>query len=249
MAFLALVLPVLCVPVVRAQDGPVLVPAEPVLDTSPPTVGGKTAQPITVDDSKTQPLSVHDSKTQPLSVQSQGQTPAQPPTRVLNGGITRTDKRPGGSGKNASAAVTAPLVPHMTAEEYRRLEYGIIGFNAELRFNVSGPVVTNVFPSCPAANAGIKPGDILVSAGDHTFQVGDGQEVLWRVVGGKADTAVAISVLRDGVIRSFPLIRMNIEDIKDDRIRAYYENLLGRFGAPGEHTAASDAAKATGELR
>ena len=223
-AFLALVLPVLCAPMVRAQDEPVLIPAEPVLDTSPPTVGGK----------KGEPISVQDSKGQPISVDPAIKPPAQPATRVLNGGVTRTDKRGASQAKSAAVTSTQLAVPRMTADEYRRLEYGIIGFNAELRFNVSGPIVTNVFPSCPAANAGIKPGDVLIRAGNHTFQAGEGQEVLWRVVGGKADTPVEISVMRDGVIRSFPLLRMNIEDIQDNQIRSYYENLLGRYGAPGE---------------
>jgi len=231
---------------------PILLPAEPVLDTSPPTVGG---QPITVDRKKDEPI----------TVDPKFKTPG--PTRILNGGVSRTDKRRllqdmllGPVGRNAAGgnmtrsgstatAVNGPA--RMTTEEYRRLEYGVIGFNAELRFNVSGPVVTTLFPSCPAANAGIKPGDVLVTAGNHTFQSGEGQEVLWRVVGGRAGTPLEMSVMRDGMVLSFSLVRMNIEDIQDVRIRNYYEDLLSRYGAPGDpaDAAITTPAKPFGVIR
>ena len=257
MAVSVFLMPVLCIaPVWADADSdakalsapqPILVPAEPVLDTSPPGLGG---QPITVDQKKDEPI----------SVDPKFKTPAS--TRILNGGVTRTDKRrllhdmllgPAGNTSARTAAVesraSGPV--RMTADEYRRLEYGVIGFNAELRFNVSGPVVTTLFPSCPAANAGIKPGDVLVMAGSHTFQSGEGQEVLWRVVGGRAGTPLEMSVMRDGKVLSFSLVRMNIEDIQDDRIRNYYEDLLSRYGAPGEpaDTAITTPVKPFGVIR
>ena len=73
-----------------------------------------------------------------------------------------------------------------------------------------------------------------LKAGDHVFREGEGQRVLWQVVGGKAGTMVDIVVLRRGQELIFHLTRMNIEDIKDARIRLNYEQLLSALGPPGE---------------
>ncbi|MBS2010079.1 MAG: PDZ domain-containing protein [Cyanobacteria bacterium SZAS TMP-1] len=198
-----------------ADSGPALLPAEPVLDTSTPA-------------------KVPDSKPEPISVQ--GDPVPKLPQRVLNGGVTHSDKLKVQSNQvnQAGPSVHFENLPQLSSDEYRKLEYGIIGFNAELRFNVKGPVVTSVFPSCPAANAGILPGDVLIQAGDHVFQNGEGQDVLWKVVGGKADTPLDVVVMRGLEPLSFHLTRMNIEDIKDANIRGYYEKLLGSYGPPGE---------------
>ena len=125
--------------------------------------------------------------------------------------------------------------PSMSSEEFRRLEHGVIGLNAVLRLDEEGPMITEVLPTCPAALAGMLPGDILVKAGDHVFREGEGQRILWQVVGGRAGTPVDITVLRKGQQLTFHLTRMNIEDIKDEHIRGNYERLLSALGPPGQH--------------
>ena len=124
--------------------------------------------------------------------------------------------------------------PQMSSDDFRALEYGVIGLDARVHSDTIYPVIINLFPTCPAAEAGIKPGDLLVQAGDHVFQLGDGQSILWRVVGGKAGTPVDITVLRDGEKLTFHLIRMNIEDVQDVKIRRNYESILQAFGPPGQ---------------
>jgi len=124
--------------------------------------------------------------------------------------------------------------PTMSPDQFRRLEHGVIGLEAVGHLDSDYPIVTVLAPTCPASLAGIRPGDLLVKADDHVFKQGEGQSVLWQVVGGKAGTPVDITVLRDGQELTFHLIRMNIEDIKDDRIRTTYERLLSAFGPPGQ---------------
>ncbi|MBU6452621.1 MAG: PDZ domain-containing protein [Cyanobacteria bacterium REEB67] len=123
--------------------------------------------------------------------------------------------------------------PHLSGDAIRKLEHGVIGIDARVRPESIYPVIIGLYPTCPAAEAGILPGDQLVKADDHVFKLGDGQAVLWKSVGGRAGTPVDITVLRNGQELTFHLIRMNIEDIKDDRIRQNYEFIISAFGPPG----------------
>jgi hypothetical protein len=131
--------------------------------------------------------------------------------------------------------------PKLSSEEYRKMEYGVIGLEAVMPLNGSGLAVNGVFPTCPCANAGIRPGDLVVKANNYVFQPGDGQRVLWKMVGGKADTPVDVTVLRNAELITFHLMRMNIEDIKDDGIRETFEALLSALGPPDAGTSSAPA--------
>jgi hypothetical protein len=123
--------------------------------------------------------------------------------------------------------------PRLSADQIRKLEHGVIGIDARVRPDSIYPVITGLYPTCPAAEAGVLPGDLLVKADDHVFKLGDGQAVLWKSVGGRAGTPVDITVLRNDQELTFHLIRMNIEDIKDERIRQNYEFIMSAYGPPG----------------
>ncbi len=122
--------------------------------------------------------------------------------------------------------------PKLSADEYRKMEYGVIGMVATVPVNGSGPVVTAVHPTCPAEFAGILPGDVIVKADNYVFKRGDGQRVFWKTIGGKAGTPVDVTVLRNAELITFHLVRMNIEDIADDHIRTTFETLLDVLGPP-----------------
>jgi hypothetical protein len=122
--------------------------------------------------------------------------------------------------------------PKLSNEQFRQMEYGVVGLVSTVTTGDSNPIVTEVFPGCPAQQAGIKVGDMLIAAGNHVFRVGDGQRTVWQTVGGKAGTNVKIKVLRDGELITFDLVRMNFEDIPDPSRRAMYELYLSRFGPP-----------------
>jgi len=123
--------------------------------------------------------------------------------------------------------------PMLSPEEYRKMEYGIIGLDALTPvFGSGGPTVTGLLKDGPAERAGMRKGDLLVKAKNHVFKHGEAQRVLWQIVGGRAGTPVDITVLRDGELITFHLIRMNIEDITDQPRRRQYEFLLNALGPP-----------------
>lgn len=122
--------------------------------------------------------------------------------------------------------------PKLSPEEYRRMEYGIIGLDSFIQVGGPGPVVTKVYPGSPAQTAGIRRGDLIVKARDHVFKPGEGQRVLWQVIAGRAGTPVDMTVLRNGELVTVEMIRMNIEDIDDKVRRRQYESLLDTIGAP-----------------
>ncbi len=127
-----------------------------------------------------------------------------------------------------------------TSEDYRSLEYGIIGTVSTRRLFSKIDKITVVFPDCPAALAGIRPGDVIVQIADHVLQGKDTQRTTWNVADGKAGTKVDYIVRRHGELITFNLTRMNIEDIRNNGIRRMYERMLRELGPPGS-TAKSDS--------
>lgn len=122
--------------------------------------------------------------------------------------------------------------PKLSPQEYRKMEYGIIGLDSFLQVGGPGPVVTKVYPGSPAAKAGIQPGDLILKARNHVFKPGEAQRVLWQVIAGRAGTPVDMTVLRNGQLVTVEMLRMNIEDVDDKNRRRQYECLLDSLGAP-----------------
>ena len=118
----------------------------------------------------------------------------------------------------------------LSTEDYRKMQYGVVGMVS--RMTDGPPVVINVFPTCPAVKAGIRPGDMVVKVGNRVLRASQGQYIFWKTVAGKADTPVDVTVLRDGNLIPFHMIRMNIEDIEDVKIRRDYERMLSIMGPP-----------------
>ena len=127
----------------------------------------------------------------------------------------------------------------MSPEEFRKMEYGVVGMESIVRPDGNGPTVLKVVPGCPAALAGIQPGDQVVKANGHVFQAGEGQRSFWKTFCGKAGTPVDVTVLREGNLLEFHMTRMNIEDIPDEPLRRTYEAFLSLFG-PGGHVPGGD---------
>jgi PDZ domain len=134
----------------------------------------------------------------------------------------------------------------MSTEDYRKMQYGVVGMVS--RMTDGPPVVINVYPTCPAAKAGIRTGDMVVKVDDRALRASEGQYIFWKTVAGKADTPVDVTVLRDGKLISFHMIRMNIEDIEDSRIRHNYERMLSLLGPPtGGMDAKTDSTDGSGQ--
>ncbi|MBS2002046.1 MAG: PDZ domain-containing protein [Cyanobacteria bacterium SZAS LIN-5] len=120
-----------------------------------------------------------------------------------------------------------------TSEEYRNLNYGILGVVMVRHPFSKTERVAQVFPDCPAALAGIKPGDIVVKYADHVVDGHENQRTTWHTADGIAGTHVDYTVRRRGQLITFDLIRMNIEDIPNSSIRRMYERMLRDLGPPG----------------
>ncbi len=119
-----------------------------------------------------------------------------------------------------------------TTEQYRKLDYGVLGIVAQKNVFSRFYTITEVLPGCPAALAGLQRGDIEISANGHVFTAQDDQRSYWRTVAGKAGTPVDIVVRRNGELINFHLVRMNIEDIENDRVRRLFERMLSSLGPP-----------------
>jgi hypothetical protein len=122
-----------------------------------------------------------------------------------------------------------------TTDDYRNLEYGIIGIVSTRRLFSKVDRVEQVFPDCPASLAGIRSGDVIVQIADHVLKGKDTQRTTWDVADGKAGTKVDYIIRRHGELITFPLTRMNIEDIQNTGIRRMYERMLRELGPPGSN--------------
>lgn len=120
-----------------------------------------------------------------------------------------------------------------TTEDYRNLNYGVLGI-VMVRWPFSKTErVTQLFPDCPAVMAGIKVGDVVVQIGDHVLGGHETQKTTWHTADGVAGTHVEYTIRRHGEILKFDMTRMNIEDIQNKNIRQLYERMLREYGPPG----------------
>jgi hypothetical protein len=117
-------------------------------------------------------------------------------------------------------------ITRLSTQQYREMKYGVIGIMVQQSLNEHLPVIIDLLPECPAALAGLQKGDELIEANGHQFKPGEGQLEFMRIIGGDAGTNVDITVGRDDKKIHYHLVRMNVEDIADDRVRLRYENIL-----------------------
>lgn len=78
----------------------------------------------------------------------------------------------------------------LTAEDYRSLNYGILGLISVKSIFSARNTVIEVMPDLPAATAGIRPGDVEIQIGDHVCGRDDNQRTQWNVADGEAGTPV-----------------------------------------------------------
>ena len=174
-----------------------------------------------VEPDKVDPLSGHGTDGSQIRIEaSQG--------LVIRGPVTITI-----NGQTPLRVLNFAGANRLSAEECRKLEYGIIGVIVTATPPLDNDLkITHLLADCPAELAGMQEGDIVLQAGNHVFNRGDGQKEFWQVVGGKAGTPVDIKVLRNGEKLTFHLTRMNIEDLKDDNMRHVFEAMLSELGPP-----------------
>jgi hypothetical protein len=123
-----------------------------------------------------------------------------------------------------------------TAQEFREMNYGVIGIVCLRPIFGGKQTVIAVYPGCPAALAGIRPGDVEVQADSHVLGNFESQRSTWNTTDGEAGTPVDITVRRGHDLLTFHLIRMNIEDIPEQRVRRAFERLLEKLGPPNKQS-------------
>jgi C-terminal processing protease CtpA/Prc len=115
----------------------------------------------------------------------------------------------------------------LTSDEYRSLGIGVLGIHAERNLFSNRAEITALIPGCPAANAGIRVGDWEIVKNDPESQTDS--HGLSQFTCGLAGKLVDLTIRRRGHTLQFHLVRMNIEDIPDDRVRRAYEHQVNRM--------------------
>jgi C-terminal processing protease CtpA/Prc len=126
----------------------------------------------------------------------------------------------------------------MTSEDYRDLQIGIVGCNTVRHIGKGFARVEEVVPGTPAAQAGIRKGDVQILRPDEEWHPKDPTHSIWLFSGGRAGSKVNMTFLRQGQEVSVSLTRMNIEDLPDAKIRRQYESWARKLGPSGDGTVA-----------
>lgn len=164
---------------------------------------------------------------------------------VLSGGVRQTDVSGAGGGgsekadsdlneknpKNSQRLFGGFFGRRMASDDFRKMEFGILGMVSQKSFWAAKYTVSEVLPGCPAALAGIRPGDVELETNGHVWTRQDDQASYWKITDGKAGTPVELKILRKGETLTFNLVRMNIEDIPDERIRRVFERMVAKYGS------------------
>ncbi|HEY9758015.1 MAG TPA: PDZ domain-containing protein [Oculatellaceae cyanobacterium] len=170
----------------------------------------------------------------------------QPDTKMLEGGVHKRDFLSGESpqhqdGQTATLdAIRALAVDklrqhlNLTAEEFRSLRAGCVGYESNRTFFQPVAKVSVVYADSPAYKAGLRKGDQLLSKDKDPEAEADPSLPLTAVICGQEGDPVTITVLRHGQEVKLTMNRMNIEDIKEAKYRHQWEELIRELGYPKE---------------
>jgi hypothetical protein len=219
-------------PPVMADDAP-LVPEAAALDTTPsPPPSASTAAP------ESTVLQGGVKKHQHPDVPA-----ATPQTQPLQANATDNDAALQAEQGNRDdnpvfkmAAAKLESGKKLTAEEYRSLQAGCVGYESDRTFFTDIAKVSIVYKDSPAEKAGIRKGDKLVDHENDDEARADPTQPRQGVTCGLAGSTVTITVLRHNKPEPLTLTRMNIEDIQEPDIRREWEGIVRRLGYPKEGT-------------
>ena len=125
----------------------------------------------------------------------------------------------------------------LTAEDFRSLGIGILGYESLQPFFEKVGQVTKLYADFPAAQAGIRVGDEEVSEPpdpNEEREKADPGQPLWTVNFHKVGVPVDITILRNKQPVKYTLITRNMEDIKEPKIRRMFEKMVLDLGYPQE---------------
>jgi hypothetical protein len=118
----------------------------------------------------------------------------------------------------------------LTSEEYRALEIGVTGIEAQVGMFSRYATIISVYRGSPAEQAGIRPGDeeIVSAAADKARH--DPFHAPLFLNFDRAGTPMDVTIKRHGKLIPLTLIRMNIEDLADTHARRHLEDMIRRVG-------------------
>lgn len=124
---------------------------------------------------------------------------------------------------------------NLSADEFRALGVGCVGYESYRKYFQNIAVVIAVYKDSPAARAGIRVGDKIVdNQKDNEFAKANPHIKQVQIRLAQAGDPIEITVLRDGRPEKVTLVRMNIEDIQETKFRKMWENTVRRLGFPKE---------------
>lgn len=180
----------------------------------------------------------HNQITQTATAEKQTATPApQTSTPVaqkpLQGGVSKLDELLKATESTDLYKLSVKKLSDgvkLSAEEYRSLGVGCLGFESDRTFFQNIAIVSDVYSGSPADLAGIHVGDKLIEH-DNDEAAREHPEIpRWKVSFGQAGTQKQIVVLRHHRPITLTLTRMNIEDIIDDQAREEWEQIIAKYG-------------------
>jgi hypothetical protein len=125
----------------------------------------------------------------------------------------------------------------LSSDEYRALGVGCAGYEFDQTFFTTIGTVSVVYKGSPAEEAGIRKGDKLVDKLADNDQARAHPTVPQEVVTlDQAGTPVHVTVLRHRKPVRLTLLRMNIEDIQQDKYRHQWEQIVRDLGNPKKGT-------------
>jgi len=168
-------------------------------------------------------------------------------TTTLNGSIQRAkkiDSDEGGELNLTGGSTSAPYALalkklsaglDLSRDEYRSLGIGVLGYENVRPFYTREANIVAVFPGCPIALSGIEVGDVELEQHVDDSKVADPTRPLWMFTCGVEGEALDLKIRHHGHVSMHHVVRMNMEDIPDEKQRLLYEQLVKKM-AVGEHS-------------
>ena len=130
----------------------------------------------------------------------------------------------------AVASLHDPFSQYISPTDYRSFGHPsphISGIGIDVKPDNLGLRVVGVFPGTPAAQAGLAPGDVIVSVGS-TGLAGHSADFDSRLIRGRAGTQVKLTLIRNGRRQVMQITRQSFTlPIADDRLVSHNGTKLG----------------------
>jgi len=228
-----------------ADQAPLLSAEQPTMDSQPVTP----PQPVAAQQPDATPQSADEHKTTFLNgeVKKQGQTTGDDQSQY---NLQAGDSAANLQAETGAATAIPPYqlalqkLQHkqpLTADEYRSLGIGVLGYDTTRTYFQDEAVVDESYPGLPAYEAGIRKGDHEIVENVDDSGVKDPSRPSWMFSCGIAGQAMDITIRRGKQMLNFHMVRMNMEDIPDPKLRKTYEKLVQKLGSqPGTYEVNSD---------